>query len=115
VLIARAPRGYARFHLHFAGAQVAREPRHKAETADADGRIAPDPFAAVLPALAALATIASIAAVNWVGQDKVGERSRTRRKAGIALRDLESCRKFFAASTAIPNCSWVRGAPRPHP
>ena len=70
---------------------MAREPRHKAETADADGRIAPDPFAAVLPALAALATIASIAAVNWVGQDKVGERSRTRRKAGIALRDLKSC------------------------
>ena len=70
---------------------MAREPRQKAETADTDGRIAPDPFAAVLPALAALATIASIAAVNWVGQDKVGERSRTRRKAGIALRDLESC------------------------
>ena len=35
--------------------------------------------------------IASIAAINWVGQERTGERSRTRRKAGVALRDLESC------------------------
>jgi hypothetical protein len=59
--------------------------------ADSDTRIAPDPFAAVLPALAALGAIASIAAVNWVGQERTPDRSRSKRKAGAALRDLESC------------------------
>lgn len=58
---------------------------------DADTRIAPDPFAAVLPALAALGAIASIAAINWVAQDKSPDRARAKRKAGSALRDLESC------------------------
>lgn len=58
---------------------------------EADSRIAPDPLAAVLPALSALGAIASIAAINWVGQEKTAERSRSRRKAGVALRDLESC------------------------
>lgn len=58
---------------------------------DGDTRIAPDPLAAVLPALSALGAIASIAAINWVGQEKTAERPRARRKAGIALRDLESC------------------------
>lgn len=58
---------------------------------DADSRIAPDPLAAVLPAVSALAAIASIAAINWVGQEKTSDRARSRRKAGIALRDLESC------------------------
>ena len=58
---------------------------------DADSRIAPDPLSAVLPALSALGAIASIAAINWVGQEKTAERARPRRKAGIALRDLESC------------------------
>ena len=56
-----------------------------------DSRIAPDPIAAVLPALAALGAIASIAAVNWVAHDKTPDRSRMRRKAATALRDLESC------------------------
>jgi hypothetical protein len=45
----------------------------------------------VLPALSALAAIASIAAVNWVGQERVLEGSRERRKVGLILRDLESC------------------------
>jgi hypothetical protein len=58
---------------------------------DADTRIAPDPFAVVLPALSALGAIASIAAVNWMAQDRTPERSRARRKAGVALKDLESC------------------------
>ncbi len=58
---------------------------------DADTRIAPDPLAAVLPALSALGAIASIAAIAWVGQEKTAERAKARRKAGIALRDLESC------------------------
>jgi hypothetical protein len=72
--------------------QVAKEPRRKAEAGEGDSRIAPDPLAAVLPALAALGTIASIAAINWVGQERgPGDRGRLRRKASVALRDLESC------------------------
>ena len=58
---------------------------------DADSRIAPDPLAAVLPAISALGAIASIAAINWVAQEKTADRARSRRKAGIALKDLESC------------------------
>lgn len=58
---------------------------------ETDTRIAPDPLAVVLPALSALAAIASIAAVNWVGQERVLEGSRGRRKVGLILRDLESC------------------------
>lgn len=61
------------------------------EVSEADSRIAPDPLSAVLPALSALGAIASIAAINWVAQEKTAERSRARRKAGLALRDLESC------------------------
>jgi hypothetical protein len=56
-----------------------------------DTRIAPDPFTAVLPALSALGAIASIAAVNWVAQDKTADRPKIKRKAAMALRDLESC------------------------
>lgn len=63
----------------------------KPGASDADSRIAPDPFAAVLPALAALGAVASIATVNWAAQDKTVERSKPRRKAGTALRDLETC------------------------
>jgi hypothetical protein len=70
---------------------VAKEPRQTADAGEGDTRIAPDPLAAVLPALSALGAIASIAAINWVGQERTGERSRTRRKPGVALRDLESC------------------------
>lgn len=70
---------------------MAKDPEPTSENADGDTRIAPDPLAAVLPALAALGAIASIAAVHWVGQEKTAERSRTRRKASVALRDLESC------------------------
>jgi hypothetical protein len=70
---------------------VAKDPRPTDEPAEADTRIAPDPLAAVLPALSALGAIASIAAINWVGQEKTAERSRARRKAAVALRDLESC------------------------
>lgn len=56
-----------------------------------DTRIAPDPFAVVLPALSALGAIASIAAVNWMAEERTPERSRARRKAGVALKDLERC------------------------
>jgi hypothetical protein len=58
---------------------------------ETDTRMPPDPFAAVLPALAALGAIASIAAINWSGQEKVAARTRTKRKTGAALRDLETC------------------------
>ena len=54
-------------------------------------RIAPDPFAVVLPALSALAAVASIAAVNWMAEERTPERARAKRKAGVALKDLESC------------------------
>lgn len=66
----------------------------KSQTDDAndfDTRMSPDPFAAVLPALAALGAITSIAAINWSGQDKLATRTRTKRKTGAALRDLETC------------------------
>ena len=58
---------------------------------DGDTRMPPDPFAAVLPALAALGAIASIGAINWSGVAKETTRTRTKRKAGVALRDLETC------------------------
>lgn len=58
---------------------------------DADLRLAPDPFAAVLPALAALGAITSIAAINWAALDRTPDRAKARRKAGTALRDLETC------------------------
>lgn len=59
--------------------------------AASDTRIAPDPFAVVLPALSALGAIASIAAVNWMAEERTPERAKARRKAGVALKDLESC------------------------
>jgi hypothetical protein len=62
-----------------------------AAPADADTRVPPDPFTAVLPALAALGAVASIAAINWSAQDKTPDRTKTKRKAGVALRDLETC------------------------
>jgi hypothetical protein len=58
---------------------------------DSDTRMPPDPFAAVLPALAALGAITSIAAINWSGQEKQSSRTRSKRKTGAALRDLETC------------------------
>lgn len=61
------------------------------ESDDTDTRMPPDPFAAVLPALAALGAIASIAAINWAGQEKSAARTRVKRKAGATLRDLETC------------------------
>jgi hypothetical protein len=45
----------------------------------------------VLPALSALGAIASIATVNWMAEERTPERARTRRKAGVALKDLERC------------------------
>lgn len=53
-------------------------------------RTAPDPFAAVLPALAALGAVASIATINWVAEDKTVDQNKARRKAVVALRELET-------------------------
>jgi hypothetical protein len=58
---------------------------------EGDTRNAPDPFTAVLPAIAALGAVASIATINWVAQEKTSDRSRAKRKASTSLRDLESC------------------------
>lgn len=58
---------------------------------DADTRMPPDPFAAVLPALAALGAVSSIATINWSGQEKSASRSRSKRKTSAAVRDLETC------------------------
>lgn len=58
---------------------------------DADTRMPPDPFAAVLPALAALGAVTSIAAINWSGEEKTTTRTRTKRKTTASLRDLETC------------------------
>ncbi len=91
-----------------------REQRRSAK-AEADMRTTPDPFAAVLPALAALGAIASIAAINWVGQERTADRSRTRRKAGMALRDLESCclglQEIFRRLQRHPKLFTGEGAP----
>lgn len=67
------------------------KPPPSAKDGEADSRIAPDPLSVVLPALSALGAISSIAAVNWVGQERTGDRARARRKVGLVLRDLESC------------------------
>lgn len=54
-------------------------------------RSAPDPFAAVLPAIAALGAISSIATINWAAEERTPDRPKTRRRASTALRDLETC------------------------
>lgn len=58
---------------------------------ETDSRITPEPFAAVLPAIAALGAIASVATINWTAQEKTADRAKPKRKAGTALRDLETC------------------------
>lgn len=62
-----------------------------ADAPEADSRIAPDPFAAVLPAIAALGTISSIATINWAARERTADRMRPKRKAVTALRELETC------------------------
>ncbi|MBX9926697.1 MAG: hypothetical protein K2Y05_10085, partial [Hyphomicrobiaceae bacterium] len=57
----------------------------------ADTRVPPDPVTAILPAIAALGAIASIAAINWTSQDKTPDRSKSKRKAATALKELETC------------------------
>ena len=97
-------------------AKIAGKPSAKAV---ADTRIAPDPFAAVLPALAALGAIASIAAINWIAQERTPDRARSKRKAHMALRDLESCclglHEIFRRFQRHPKLFAGEGAPAASP
>lgn len=65
--------------------------RTPANTPEPDTRIAPDPFSAVLPAIAALGAISSIATINWAARERSADRTRPKRKAVTALRELETC------------------------
>ena len=67
-----------------------RKARQTVAGAEADSRIAPDPFAAVLPAIAALGAISSVATINWAQRERGADRMRPKRKAGTALRELET-------------------------
>jgi hypothetical protein len=73
------------------GSDKNKEPLKPVEPRETDSRIAPDPFTAVLPALAALGAIASIAAINWTAEERTPDRSKAKRKAGTAIRELETC------------------------
>jgi hypothetical protein len=73
------------------GSDKNKEPIKPVEPREPDSRIAPDPFTAVLPALAALGAIASIAAINWTAEERTPDRSKAKRKAGTAIRELETC------------------------
>jgi len=68
-----------------------KKPESRPVPTEGETRLAPDPFTAVLPALAALGAIASIATINWAAQERTPDRARSKRKAGTALRDLETC------------------------
>ena len=82
-------------------------------------RMAPDPFTAVLPALAALGAIASIATINWSAQEKTADRSKSKRKAGTAMRDLETCclglQKIFRRFLSNPKLFAGDGGPASSP
>jgi hypothetical protein len=72
-------------------AMADKKPESRREPTEGETRLAPDPFTAVLPALAALGAIASIATINWTAQERTPDRARSKRKAGTALRELETC------------------------
>lgn len=65
--------------------------RQEKKAASAETRMAPDPMAVVLPAIAALAAVASIATIHWSAQDEIEDRAKPKRRVGAALRDLETC------------------------
>lgn len=70
---------------------MAKDTRAPTASDESDSRIAPDPFAAVLPAIAALGTITSIATIHWAARERTADRMRPKRKAVTALRELETC------------------------
>ncbi|MEI9899302.1 MAG: hypothetical protein WDN31_03280 [Hyphomicrobium sp.] len=86
---------------------------------EGETRLAPDPFTAVLPALAALGAIASIATINWAAQERTPDRGRSKRKAGNALRDLETCclglQEIFRRFQRNPKLFAGEGAPASSP
>lgn len=96
----------------------ASRPESRADSSD-ETRLAPDPFTAVLPALSALGAIASIAAINWSAQDRTPDRARAKRKAGMALRDLETCclglQEIFRRFQRNPKLFAGEGAPANSP
>ena len=89
------------------------------QVSEGDTRLAPDPFTAVLPALAALGAIASIATINWAAQERTPDRARSKRKAGTALRDLETCclglQEIFRRFLRNPKLFAGEGAPASSP
>jgi hypothetical protein len=95
------------------------QPQPRPPESEVETRLAPDPFTAVLPALAALGAIASIATINWTAQERTPERSRAKRKAGTALRDLETCclglQEIFRRFQRNPRLFAGEGAPASSP
>jgi hypothetical protein len=95
-----------------------KKPQSRPE-AEVETRLAPDPFTAVLPALAALGAIASIATINWAAQERTPDRARSKRKAGSALRDLETCclglQEIFRRFQRHPKLFAGEGAPASSP
>ena len=96
-----------------------KKPQRRPEAAEGETRLAPDPFTAVLPALAALGAIASIATINWTAQERTPDRARSKRKAGTALRDLETCclglQEIFRRFQRNPRLFAGEGAPASSP
>jgi hypothetical protein len=97
----------------------AKKPEARPAASEGETRLAPDPFTAVLPALAALGAIASIAAINWTAQERTPDRARAKRKAGTALRDLETCclglQEIFRRFQRNPKLFAGEGAPASSP
>ncbi len=96
-----------------------RKPEVRSSASEVETRLAPDPFTAVLPALAALGAIASIATINWAAQERTPDRARSKRKAGTALRDLETCclglQEIFRRFQRNPKLFAGEGAPASAP
>jgi hypothetical protein len=105
--------------LRPAGAPARTAARKSVGQAEGETRLAPDPFTAVLPALAALGAIASIATINWTVQERTPDRARAKRKAQIALRDLETCclglQEIFRRFQRNPKLFAGEGAPSSSP
>ncbi len=95
------------------------KPAARARVNEGETRLAPDPFTAVLPALAALGAIASIATINWTAQERTPDRAKAKRKAGTALRDLETCclglQEIFRRFQRNPKLFAGEGAPASSP
>ncbi len=95
------------------------KPAARAPVAEGETRLAHDPFTAVLPALAALGAIASIATINWTAQERTPDRAKAKRKAGTALRDLETCclglQEIFRRFQRNPKLFAGEGAPASSP